>query len=81
MDSFTLIVCYLPLVLILSCNNFLSVERTPILLIFNMAKASLCYLNSLRNPILYCCKIEGIRQAMNKILQEPHVDFFQKETN
>lgn len=67
---FTLIVCFLLLVIILSCNNFLSVERTPLLLILDMAKATLCYLNSLLNPILYCWKIREIRQAVKKILQK-----------
>ena len=67
---FTLIVCYLPLMIILSCNNFLSVERTPILLILDMAKPTLCYLNSLLNPILYCWRIGEIRQEVKKILQK-----------
>lgn len=67
---FTLFVCFLPLVIILSCNNLLSVERTPLLLILDMAKATLRYLNSLLNPILYCWKIREIRQAVKKILQK-----------
>ena len=68
---FTLIICFLPLVIIISCNNFLSVKRTvPVLLILDMAKATLCYLNSLLNPILYCWKIREIRQVVKKILQK-----------
>ena len=68
---FTLIICFLPLVIIIGCNNFLSVERTvPLLLIWDMAKPTLCYLNSLLNPILYCWKIREIRQVVKKILQK-----------
>lgn len=67
---FTLIVCFLPLVIIISCNVFLSVKRTPLLLILDMAKPSLCFLNSLLNPILYCWKIREIRQVVKKILRK-----------
>ena len=67
---FTLIVCFLPLVIIISCNIFLSVKRTPLLLILDMAKASLCFLNSLLNPILYCWKMREIRQVVKKILRK-----------
>ena len=73
---FTLIVCFLPLVIILSCNNFLSVERTPLLLILDMAKATLCYINSLLNPILYCWKIREISQVVKNILQKTPCNFF-----
>ena len=67
---FTLIVCFLPLVIIISCNVFLSVKRAPLLLILDMAKPSLCFLNSLLNPILYCWKIREIRQVVKKILRK-----------
>ena len=68
---FTLIIRFLPLVIIIGCNNFLSVEGTvPLLLILDMAKPTLCYLNSLLNPILYCWKIREIRQVVEKILQK-----------
>lgn len=76
---FTLIACYLPLAIILSCKNFVLVERTPTLLILEMVTPSLCYLNSLLNPILYCWKIREIRQVVKKILKKICCSFFLKK--
>ena len=66
----TLAICYLPYVIAvaltpqrgISLSNYLAKEFT----------ATLVYLNSSLNPLLYCWKITEVRQAVKETLQQIH---------
>ena len=62
----TLIVCYLPqgIVELLVLQR----EPSPFLLVVRFSTATLVFLNSTLNPILYCWKIREVRQAVKSTL-------------
>ena len=64
----TLVACYLPqfIVMALMTNSVLS---TPVFLAYQYA-ATLVFLNSSLNPILYCWKIDEVRQAVKDTIRQ-----------
>ena len=64
----TLVACYLPqgIAMALVANSGLS---TPVVLAYQYA-ATLVYLNSSLNPILYCWKIDEVRQAVKDTIRQ-----------
>ena len=66
--QFTLLICYLPYVVV----TFLTMQITPNSAIYLawQVTATLVYLNSLLNPILYCWKIREVRQAVKETIRQ-----------
>ena len=65
--QFTIIVCYLPLVISVSL-----ISKTQLSSSYFVAvsySATLVFLNSSLNPILYCWKIDEVRQAMKETIR------------
>ena len=65
--QFMLIVCYLPLVI--STNLFMKTEPSSSLIVAVSYAFTLVFLNSSLNPILYCWKIDEVRQAMKETIR------------
>ena len=66
--QFTLIVCYLPLVI--SGNLFRKTKRSSSYIVAFSYTFTLVLLNSSLNPILYCWKIDEVRQAMKETIRK-----------
>ena len=66
--QFTLIVCYLPLVI--SANLFRKTEPASSYIVALSYTFTLVFLNSSLNPILYCWKIDEVRQAMKETIRQ-----------
>ena len=66
--QFTLIVCYLPFVI--SGNLFRKTEPFSSYVVALSYTFTLVFLNSSLNPILYCWKIDGVRQAMKETIRQ-----------
>ena len=66
--QFTLIVCYLPLVI--SANLFRMTEPSVSYFVALSYTITLAFLNSSLNPILYCWKIDEVRQAMKETIRQ-----------
>ena len=66
--QFALIVCYLPLVI--SGNLFRKTEPFSSYVVALSYTFTLVFLNSSLNPILYCWKIDGVRQAMKETIRQ-----------
>ena len=66
--QFTLIVCYLPLVIL--ANLFRKTEPSSSYIVALSYTFTLIFLNSSLNPILYCWKIDEVRQAMKEKVRE-----------
>ena len=65
--QFTLAVCYLPYVMLVSWITRTELSSTvSIALSYSL---TLVYLNSSLNPILYCWKLDGVRQAVRDIIR------------
>ena len=64
----TLIVCYLPLVI--STNLFRKTEPSSSYIVTLSYTITLIFLNSSLNPILYCWKIDEVRQAMKETIRQ-----------
>ena len=65
--QFTLVACYLPL--IISLNLLLHAEPSSSFSIGFSYAVTLVLLNSSLNPILYCWKVEEVRQAVNSTIR------------
>ena len=63
-----LIVCYLPRVV--SINLFIKTEPSSSLILAGSYTITLVFLNSSLNPILYCWKIDEVRQAMKEAIRQ-----------
>ena len=66
--QFTLIVCYLPL--LISANLFRKTEPSSSYIVALSYTISLVFSNSSLNPILYCWKIDEVRQAMKETIRQ-----------
>ena len=66
--QFTLIVCYLPLVI--SASLFMTTEPSSSHIVVLSYTITLVFLNSSLNPILYCWKIDEVRQAMKETIRQ-----------
>ena len=66
--QFTLIVCYLPLVI--SANLFRNTEPSSSNIAAVSYSVPLVFLNSSLNPILYCWKIDEVRQGMKETIRQ-----------
>lgn len=64
----TLVICYLPFVLVLITRAILSEIAGSLVIIF-LFGITLVYLNSSLNPLLYCWKIREVRHAVKEILR------------
>ena len=64
----TLIVCYLPL--LISTNLFRKSEPSSSYVVALSYTTTLVFLNSSLNPILYCWKIDEVRQAMKETIRQ-----------
>ena len=66
--QFTIIVCYLPhgVVSALSTHSGLS----PTVSLVRQFTVALVFLNSTLNPILYCCKLREVRQAVKETFEQ-----------
>ena len=64
----TLIVCYLPL--LISTNLFRKSEPSSSYVVALSYTITLVFLNSSLNPILYCWKIDEVRQAMKETIRQ-----------
>ena len=64
----TLIACYLPraIVLALTIKN----ELSSFAFLARQYTATLIFLNSSLNPILYCCKVDEVRQAVKNTIRQ-----------
>jgi len=62
-----LVICYLPINIV---EAFTSHELSPSVVIAKEFAGTLFYLNSTLNPILYCWKMNEIRQAVKGIIVE-----------
>ena len=65
---FTLIACYLPYATVKAVTTFAVV--TPTLLIVEVFLATLVYLNSTLNPVLYCWRIKEVRCRIKNTLDK-----------
>ena len=65
--QFALIVCYLPRVV--SVNLFIKTEPSSPLILAGSYTITLVFLNSTLNPILYCWKIDEVRQGMKEAIR------------
>ena len=65
--QFALIVCYLP---VISTNLFVKTESSSSVILAGSYTITLLFLNSSLNPILYCWKIDEVRQAMKETLRQ-----------
>ena len=65
--QFSLIVCYLP---VISTNLFMKTESSLSVILAGSYTITLLFLNSSLNPILYCWKIDEVRQAMKEMLRQ-----------
>ena len=63
----TLIVCYLPVIL---ANFFRKTEPSSSYIVALSYTITLVFLNSSLNPILYCWKIDEVRQAMKETIRQ-----------
>ena len=62
-----LVICYLPIVIV----EALTIQGlSPSVVIVKEFAVALVYLNSTLNPILYCCKMNEVRQAVKGIIEE-----------
>jgi len=64
----TLVICYLPFVLVLIARAILSEIAGSLVIIF-LFGITLVYLNSSLNPLLYCWKIREVRHAVKETLR------------
>jgi len=64
----TLVICYLPFVLVLITRAILSEIAGSLVIIF-LFGITLVYLNSSLNPLLYCWKIREVRHAVKETLR------------
>ena len=66
--QFTLIVCYLPL--LISANLLRKTEPSSSLILAVSFTVPLVFLNSSLNPILYCWKIDEVSQAIKEMISQ-----------
>ena len=66
--KFVLVTCYLPFVV--SLNLLFNVRLSSSLCLAWIYSSTLVYLNSSLNPILYCWKIDEVRQAVKDIVKQ-----------
>ena len=65
--QFTLVVCYLP---VISANLLMKTEPSSSYIVAFSYTLTLVFLNSLLNPILYCWKIDEVRQGMKETIRQ-----------
>ena len=67
--QFALIVCYMPFIVVVTLSTFGQVHGTAFQIAFSFT-ATLTYLNSSLNPVLYCWKIGTVRQAAKNTIKQ-----------
>ena len=65
--QFTLVACYLP---VISANLFMKTEPSSSYSVAFSDTLTLVFLNSSLNPILYCWKIDEVRQGMRETIRQ-----------
>jgi len=66
--QFALVACFLPRVIALALLS--KTELSPSVVLVNRYTIAIVYLNSSLNPILFCWKIEGVRQAVKDTIKQ-----------
>ena len=66
--QFTLVICYLPRVI--SIHLLINTEPSSSSILAVSCTTTLAFLNSLLNPILYCWKIEEVRQVVKHTIRQ-----------